>query len=533
MGSAWAAAMIMPIDRTLLDGRLLGASLGPVATWLTWFVVLKAAFALSLTDDERKLFAAVAGDRRPPRSRTRELWCLVGRRGGKSRIAALVATYIALFTKPRLAPGETGVVLVLAASAEQAQVVFGYAKAALTSSPVLRREIDSVTRTEIRLKNGTTICVVANSYRTTRGRTVIAAIFDECSFWRSEDSASPDDETYSAILPSLATVNGMLISISSAYRRAGLMYTKHRDFFGVDSDDTLVVSGGSTTFNPTLDTAVIEAQRKADPTAAASEWDSEFRSDLSTFLDDATIERSVAYGRPIELSPLASLFYRGFCDPSGGRHDSYTLAIAHKEGEHYVVDLVRGTKGSFDPEEVTKGYAKLCREYRIYSVTGDNYAAEWVSAAWSRTGIDFVRAEKPKSQLYLEALPLFARGLVELPDHPRLTRELRLLERRTHRSGRDTVDHGPRGSDDHANAVVGALRCLCDHFGGDDLTMWRRAWDPDYEHVDPGIERARIAERRFREEVLAKICQPPQPPRDLLTQIERLKAQRRNACCDD
>jgi hypothetical protein len=31
--------------------------------------------------------------------------------------------------------------------------------------------------------------------------------------------------------------------------------------------------------------------------------------------------------------------------------------------------------------------------------------------------------------------PLFARGLVRLPNHQRLLRELRLLERHTHRSG--------------------------------------------------------------------------------------------------
>jgi hypothetical protein len=76
-----------------------------------------------------------------------------------------------------------------------------------------------------------------------------------------------------------------------------------------------------------------------------------------------------------------------------------------------------------------------------------------------------VRSDIPKSQIYLEAAPLFARGLVVLPDHPRLLRELRLLERRTHRSGRDTVDHGRNGHDDHSNAVCGVLRVLSDHLG--------------------------------------------------------------------
>jgi hypothetical protein len=55
---------------------------------------------------------------------------------------------------------------------------------------------------------------------------------------------------------------------------------------------------------------------------------------------------------------------------------------------------------------------------------------------------------------------MFARGLVRLPNHPQLLKELRLLERRTHRSGKDTVDHGRSGHDDYANAACGVLRIL-------------------------------------------------------------------------
>jgi hypothetical protein len=59
--------------------------------------------------------------------------------------------------------------------------------------------------------------------------------------------------------------------------------------------------------------------------------------------------------------------------------------------------------------------------------------------------------------LYLESLPTFNRGSVSIPDHPTLLKELRGLERRVHRSGRDSVDHGSRGSDDYANALAGAM----------------------------------------------------------------------------
>jgi hypothetical protein len=55
---------------------------------------------------------------------------------------------------------------------------------------------------------------------------------------------------------------------------------------------------------------------------------------------------------------------------------------------------------------------------------------------------------------------VFAGGLVRLPDHPRPLRELRALERQTHRSGKDSVEHPRNGRDDHANAASGALHMI-------------------------------------------------------------------------
>jgi hypothetical protein len=58
------------------------------------------------------------------------------------------------------------------------------------------------------------------------------------------------------------------------------------------------------------------------------------------------------------------------------------------------------------------------------------------------------------------ALPLFAQGVVDLLDVKQLTLELMGLERRTARSGKDSVDHPPQGHDDHANACCGCLALL-------------------------------------------------------------------------
>lgn len=451
---------MITVDEAMTDKRLLGAALGDPRTWTTWRAVLRAAFGLPLNDTQRSAFATVAGDREPPARRVDELWCVVGRRGGKTRTASAIASFIGAIETHRLAPGEVGFVLLLAPSKPQAAIALEYIKGFLQASPVLRQQIESVTDEEIRLKNNIVIGTHANSFRTIRGRTLIAAIFDESAFWRSDESATPDIETYRAVLPALVASGGMLIGISTGYRKLGLLYQKHKEFFGVINDDVLVVNGSTEQFNPSFDKARIARAKKADPEAAVSEWEGGFRNDISTFLDDELIDAAIVIGRPLELPPLPRLDYKCFVDASGGRHDAYTLCIAHKDNDDYVIDVIRGKRPPFDPQAVTHEYADLVKQYNIRQVQGDNYSAGWVEGAWRATGVTYERSELPKSQLYLEALPHFTRGLVRLPNHAHLLRELRLLERRTSRSGKDTVEHGRNGSDDYANSLAGVLQNL-------------------------------------------------------------------------
>ena len=197
-------------------------------------------------------FDAVAGGREPPQKRVREFWAIIGRRSGKSRVAAALADFIAAFQEhaAKLAPGEVGTILVLAASKLQAQTVFGYVQAFFEASPILRQLVDTVTADEIRLAGNIAIAVHTNNYRTVRGRTLIACIFDEVGFWRDETTSLPDVETYRAVLPALATTGGMLIGISSPYAQRGLLFTKHRDCFGKDDPDVLVVQAGTKVVQP-------------------------------------------------------------------------------------------------------------------------------------------------------------------------------------------------------------------------------------------------------------------------------------------
>jgi hypothetical protein len=453
--------MICDIDTAISDPKLLGAALGDLTPWATWRVILKAAFGHRLDRAERAAFKRLAGGRKPPVKRVGELWVIAGRRGGKSRMAAAVSAYLAAFDDHRgkLSPGETGFVLTLAPSKAQARTVRDYAEGYFAASPILGSQMIGASAEEIRLVGNVAIGVHPNSFRTVRGRTLLGAVFDEIAFWRDEASASPDTEVYRAVLPALASTGGMLIGISSPYRKVGLLHQKWRDHFGQDDPDVLVIQAPTEMLNPTINSKIIARARANDGESAKAEWDAEFRGDLSSLLDDAVIDNAIEHGRPLELPPRSGIKYHTFVDASGGRHDAFTICIGHEQDGGFVADVVRGRKAPFDPKTVVAEYAALAKEYRCRHVMGDNYAGSWVSDSFRDAGMDYRRIDLPKSALYLEAVPSFMRGAVSFPEHPALVRELRLLERRTSRSGKDVVDHPQNGSDDYANALAGALWC--------------------------------------------------------------------------
>ncbi len=149
----------------------------------------------------------------------------------------------------------------------------------------MRKLIERERDDGLELRNAVDIVVATNSYRAVRGRTIACVIFDEVAYWRSEESANPDVETYNAILPGLVTLPGaMLVGISTPYRRSGLLFDRWRRHYGKDDPDVLVVHGPSRAFNPTVPQSVIDAAMERDPSAAAAEWLGEFRSDLADLL---------------------------------------------------------------------------------------------------------------------------------------------------------------------------------------------------------------------------------------------------------
>lgn len=438
---------------------LFGQWFADTATWQPWRAFLRALYALPFAPGDLAIYQQCTGRDHPPESPILEAWLPVGRRGGKSRIAALVGCYTACFIdwRPHLAPGERGVVMILACDRRQARVILNYVKAFVLEIPTLAVLVLRETEEGLELATGIDIEVHTSNFRAVRGRTIVAALLDEIAFWRDHESANPDTEVLTAIRPGMASVpDALLLAISSPYSQRGVLWEAYRDHHGQDGDEILVWQADTRTMNASIPQSFIDKEYARDPARATAEYGALFRTDIEGFLD-ADLLATLVRAAPLELPPINKAGYFAFTDPSGGRGDAFTLAIAHHDGERVIVDLCRSIRPPFDPAIAVRQHAATLKEYGIRVVTGDHYSGAWVAEAFREEGITYNGSPLAKSAIYLEALPQFTRGLAELPDDARLLTELAQLERRTSRSGKDSVDHPPRGHDDLANAACGAL----------------------------------------------------------------------------
>ena len=453
----------MPSPPSILEIIDHPSGLGPFfkgETWTAWRAFLAALFALPMGEDALALYRHHTGRTEPPAAPFTEAALVCGRRGGKSRVLALIATYLATFRDyaPHLAPGEVATIAIIAADRKQARAIFRYLLGMLQAVPSFASLIREQTAETITLNNRVVIEIATASFRVTRGYSYGAVLCDEIAFWRSEESsANPDAEILAAIRPGLSSIPGaMLLLASSPYSKRGALYASFRKHFGQDGARVLVWRGTTQEMNPGVDPTVIADAYEEDPVNAAAEYGAEFRSDVSGFVDRAVIDAATPPGRR-EVLPASGVRYVAFVDPSGGSADSFTLAIAHRDKDCASLDVVREVRPPFSPEETVAEFAALLKQYRVTSVAGDRYAGEWPREQFRKYGIAYVVSEKPKSDLYRDLLPLLNSGKVELLDLPRLVTQLCGLERRTARGGRDSIDHGPGGHDDVANAVAGVL----------------------------------------------------------------------------
>ncbi|WOJ95765.1 hypothetical protein R0137_10980 [Congregibacter brevis] len=449
---------LISMRRLLTDENLLGSIYG-AKSFEKQVAIMCAFTGEKLTDREQEIMHELTGGRAMTRDEIYAALCMVlGRRSDKTQMAAALNIKLTVCSdySHLISPGERPTGLILANDKKQAGNVMRYVQGMIAACPMLAREVVRSNDEMILFSNGTAIVVATASFRSARGFTLCCVTGDEVAFWL-DDGRNPDVEIINAVRPSLATTGGPLILLSSPHSRRGVLWETYRRHYGKDDSSTLVVQAPTWEMNPTLPQSLYDEAYEEDPDRAKAEYGAEFRADLEQFVSVETVDAVMRSGHLI-IPPTRSLKYTAFVDPSGGRADSMTLAITHRDQESglVIVDRILEKKPPFSPELATEEFAAVLHQYRIQCVHGDAYGGEWPREQFSKRKIRYELSDRNKTQLYQGFLPQLNSGTVELPPCPVLRRQLLSLERRSTRGGRELIDHGPGAHDDVVNAVAGA-----------------------------------------------------------------------------
>ncbi len=428
-------------------------------SWVAWRAFIAALFAAPMTEAQLELFQLHTGRSTAPTEPFAEAALVVGRRGGKSRVLAFVAVALAVLRdyEPCLAPGEVATIGVLASTTKQGRSIFNYVLGLLKAIPSLSGMIVGDSADTILLSNRVQIEIAAASFRSTRGYTYAAVLADEVAFWRSDESLNPDVEILRALRPGLASIPGSIMMLaSSPYGKKGALYNSYRRHYGRDDARVLVWKAPTEAMNPRIDPAIIAEAYDEDPESARAEYGAEFRDDLADFITREQIDAITMWGRH-ELPSEPGIAYRAFLDPSGGSSDSMCLAIAHQTADRGVLDCLVEIRPPFDPDKAVIECVAVLRRFNVSRAVSDHYGGLWPVARFAEHGITVEQSARPKSSLYQDFLPLANAGRVELLDHKRLAAQFCGLERRTGRSGKDSIAEPPGAHDDCCNVVAGVL----------------------------------------------------------------------------
>lgn len=482
------------------DPRLFGAMFTGTS-WDGWRAVLRGAFALPMSPSEVEFFRSVTG-RAPPARRVKELVIVSARRTGKDSVASFLGAYMATTFRSngKVRPGERPVVLLLGADRTQARSLLNYVKGYFSEIAPLKALVTRETLDGLELATGVDIVVATADFKLVRGRTVLLAIFNETAFWPSENSASPDIEVHRAIQPAMATLGdeAMLVMISSAYKRDGLLYQRWKKFYGTDDPNVLVIRATAPQLNPLISQATIDAALADDAEAAKAEWLSEWRDDLASYITRQDIEACVDKGitqRPRQ----ADVQYVSWLDASSGAgKDSMCACVGHRIDDNtFVIDCIVEITPPFSPPDACAHIAATLKSYGITRTIGDRWGLNFVAAEFQRHGVTLDYSDKYRSDIYRESLPLLTSKRARLIDSERMIGQFANLERRVMSGGREVIDHPQRGGhhDDVSLVVAGCLVALATPLSGADgwLEFYRRQAEEPEKYASWAIDRDDIS----------------------------------------
>ncbi len=390
----------------------------------------------------------------------------LGRRSGKTTMAALVALHDCLF-RPHLAayvrPGEKRYSVSVATSQKQASIFLDQARTIVEASPLLAKLVAEVRDDEIEFVNRTVIRALPATARGVRGLPVSSLLFDEAAHALDGDGNAAAEPMWRSLSPSLAQFreHGRAIVASTPFGSGGWFAELYERAAAGEIDGAAAHHATSAEINPELDADVLRTEFERDPEGYAGEYEAKFLASGGSFIAADRIAECVADRG--ELHRLDGDGWLAGLDP-GFASDPFGLVILGRDSPNTgrlrlaVARSWRPTRGmTFEQRRaiedgVLDEVAELCAAYDVTRAVTDQHLAPAIVSNLARRGVHvqtLPMTATTKDLIYAELRQRINDASLELYPHPDLLAELRRLRSRF-QAGRSSVVN-PRAGGSHGD----------------------------------------------------------------------------------
>jgi len=313
-----------------------------------------------------------------------EIVLVVGRRSGKSTLAACISNYELYRLVKRgdpsryynFPPFQEIDIVTVATVDDQADAVYRRTLSFAKQCPYIRDRILNDTRdyfnvrTDADLKSkGKPIASVnaktgSCSASSVRGCNAIVVNMDEFAFFVDNGGRFSGDEMYKALTPSIASFgnDGKVLLLSSPYAKYGKFWERFNESFN-EPDDTLMFKMYTAMMNPTIQPEILKAARRRDRVSFLGEYGGEFSDSVTAWIDDESEFRKCIGPRQPVLHGIPDVEYYVGVD-LGFKNDGTAIAIVHDDGKRIVLDYAEvWYSGSSDVWDFDDSIYGDCRKY--------------------------------------------------------------------------------------------------------------------------------------------------------------------------
>lgn len=423
---------------------------------------------------------------------------IVGRRGGKTTLSAMLAIYCAISTnwKPLLRKTPFATVLILSHSREFSDEVLELIRTLIEASPILSRLINK------RKKNTTStmnlvmpfsvdgkiensrvqIKVGAASSKTTRGVAACAVLCDEIAFWNLDENLKETDEKImKAVRPATKQFGdkAIVIKLSSPGIKQGVLYGEYCKW----EDKTLpknyvIFKAPSWVWNTILPKQEFINEWILDQDGFDTEYRANFVDSLSNFIlpefVDLAVMRGVAFNPPEEAGKETTT-YRAAID-AAFKADAFTFSVVGHTGNRIKQFVSKGWQGSkqnpVKASEVALYIRQICKEYDIPIVAADQFSFQPLREIFDQYGVtleEYTFNPVFKKKIYFNLKKLVHSQQMDLLDNPTQTKEIKELVVEQSSAGTIKIGHPAGGSDDYADSLAIASYLVTEDVGGANL----------------------------------------------------------------